>query len=66
MESTPRFTHTNTHADVREQLEQYNQRRFEQLNGLVLSHAEGAWQFLLAVNGGGAAANRSLHASVRC
>lgn len=56
MESTPRFTYANTHEDVKEQLDQYNQRRFEQLNSLVLSHAEGAWQFLLAVNGGGAAA----------
>ena len=56
MEPTPSFTYANTHPDVKEQFEQHNQRRFNQLNDMVVSHAEGAWQFLLAVNGGGAAA----------
>jgi len=50
------FTYSNTHPDVRAQLEEQNARRFDQLNGLVISSAEGAWQFLLAVNGGSAVA----------
>ncbi|MDP9892607.1 hypothetical protein J2W32_000948 [Variovorax boronicumulans] len=51
-----RFTYTNTHPDVRARLEEQSARRFGQLNGLVISNAEGAWQFLLAVNGGSAVA----------
>ena len=50
------LTYSNTHPDVRAHLEEQNARRFDQLNGLVISNAEGAWQFLLAVNGGSAVA----------
>lgn len=50
------FTYANTHPDVRTKLEELSVRRFDQLNGLVISNAEGAWQFLLAVNGGSAVA----------
>ena len=39
--------------------------RFTQLNGLVISNAEGAWQFLLAVNGGGAVAVLAFIGSVQ-
>ncbi|MNX93534.1 hypothetical protein D3C86_1257180 [compost metagenome] len=50
------LTYANLHPDVRAHLEEQNARRFDQLNGLVISNAEGAWQFLLAVNGGSAVA----------
>jgi hypothetical protein len=53
--NTP-LKYSNLPTDVRAQLEEQNTRRFDQLNGLVISNAEGAWQFLLAVNGGSAVA----------
>lgn len=53
--NTP-LSYSNLPPDVRAQLEEQNTRRFDQLNGLVISNAEGTWQFLLAVNGGSAVA----------
>lgn len=50
------LTYSNIPPDVRVQLEEHNARGFDQLNGLVISNAEGTWQFLLAVNGGSAVA----------
>lgn len=47
------------HGECPPQIEQardrHNHDRFTQLNGLVTSHVDGTWQYLLAVNGGGAA-----------
>ncbi len=42
--------------EVQEKISAYNAARFQQLNSLVIASAEGAWQYLLAVSGGGAAA----------
>jgi len=49
----------------RDRFYEHYQERFSQLNALVVSNAEGAWQFLLAVNGGGAVAVLAFIGSVQ-
>lgn len=49
----------------RDRLYEHYRDRFGQLNALVVSNAEGAWQFLLAVNGGGAVAVLAFIGSVQ-
>lgn len=47
--------HKETSGDIRYLRDQHNQRRFDQLNGLLTASSGAAWNYLLAVNGGAAA-----------
>lgn len=50
------FIYSAMEPQLKRQVEEYHTQRFLQLHSLVVSSAEGAWQFLMAVNGGGAVA----------
>jgi hypothetical protein len=56
----------HSHADqaLRESREHRNSNRFRQLNDLLVGHAEGSLQYLLAVNGGGCIAMLGLVGAV--
>lgn len=47
--------HKDTSVEVMYRHEQHNQRRFDQLNGLLTASSGAVWNYLLAVNGGAAA-----------
>jgi len=53
----PNFPSSDWHSQaaqaLRESREHRDQKRFRQLNDLVIGHAEGSLQYLLAVKGGG-------------
>ncbi|WP_431120907.1 hypothetical protein [Variovorax paradoxus] len=53
---TQQMNFSSSTPEFREQVHAYNESRFHQLNGLVIASSEGAWQYLLTVNGGGAVA----------
>lgn len=66
MATTPniRDLHKNSPPERSQARESLNLRRFQQLNALLIGHAEGALQYLLTVNGGGCVAMLGLVGAV--
>ena len=56
--------HSQAPQALRERREHRDEKRFRQLNDLLIGHAEGSLQFLLAVNGGGCIAMLGLVGAV--
>lgn len=56
--------HSQATEDLRERRVNRDEKRFRQLNDLLIGHAEGSLQFLLAVNGGGCIAMLGLVGAV--
>lgn len=62
--STPADRHSDSSPQLHEVRVRHHERRFLQLNGLLIGHSEGSLQYLLAVNGGGAVAMLGLVGAV--
>jgi hypothetical protein len=56
--------HSNAEPSLQQARVSHNERRFQQLNNLLIGHAEGALQYLLTVNGGGCVAMLGLVGAV--
>ena len=57
-------THSEATGDLRERRINRDEKRFRQLNDLLIGHTEGSLQYLLAVNGGGCIAMLGLVGAV--
>jgi hypothetical protein len=60
----PSDRHSDSSTQLQEIRVRHHERRFLQLNGLLIGHSEGSLQYLLAVNGGGAVAMLGLVGAV--